>query len=103
LFATVISRVFSQDLTPASGRQDHTTSPSASQRSRQQRQLRPSHPVPNVRDDRETPLVRAGMANDIDLIWVSGEAEYFLKSDWTGQISLIRLNKLSFSRNLAGP
>src|ERR1700704_6108348 len=30
LFATVASRVFSQDLTPASGRQDHTTSPSAS-------------------------------------------------------------------------
>src|SRR3979409_833636 len=28
-FVTVISRVFSQDLTPASRRQDHTTSPSA--------------------------------------------------------------------------
>src|ERR1700682_2357521 len=32
LFVTVISRVFSQDLTPASRRQDHTTSPSASAR-----------------------------------------------------------------------
>ena len=31
-FVTVISRVFSQDLTPASRRQDHTTSPSASAR-----------------------------------------------------------------------
>jgi len=46
----------SANLTPASGRQDHTTSPSASRRSRQQRRLRPPHPVPNVRDDRETPL-----------------------------------------------
>src|SRR6266404_6928753 len=30
LVVTVISRFFSQDLTPASGRQNHTTSPSAS-------------------------------------------------------------------------
>jgi hypothetical protein len=30
LFVTVVSRVFSQDLTPASRRQNHTTSPSAS-------------------------------------------------------------------------
>jgi hypothetical protein len=47
----------SANLTPASGRQDHTTSPSADKRSRQQRRLRPSHPLPYVRDDRETPLV----------------------------------------------
>ena len=44
------------NLTPASGRQDHTTSPSTSTRSRQQRRLHPPHPAPNVRDDRETPL-----------------------------------------------
>ena len=44
------------NLTPASGRQDHTTSPSARVRSRQQRRPRPSHPLPYVRDDRETPL-----------------------------------------------
>jgi hypothetical protein len=43
-------------LTPASGRQDHTTSPSASRRSRQQHRSRPSHPAPNVRDDRDTSL-----------------------------------------------
>jgi hypothetical protein len=40
-----------------SGRQDHTTSPSARQRSRLWRRPRPSHPKPYVRDDRETPLV----------------------------------------------
>ena len=43
-------------LTPALRRQDHTTSPSAAKRSRQQRRLRPPHPLPYVRDDRETPL-----------------------------------------------
>jgi hypothetical protein len=53
-----VMRSIIASLTPASGRQDHTTSPSARVRSRQQRTSRPSHPAPNVRDDRETPLVR---------------------------------------------
>src|ERR1700733_13488894 len=55
--ATIAGEISFTNLTPASGRQDHTTSPSASQHSRQQRRLRPSHPLPYVRDDRETPLV----------------------------------------------
>ena len=38
---------------------------------------RPPHPVPNVRDDRDTPLSRDGMAAAIELIWVRREAEYF--------------------------
>jgi len=29
---------------------------------RQKHQPRPPHPVPNVRDDRDTPLMRDGMA-----------------------------------------
>ena len=64
-----------QNLTPASGRQDHTILPSAAIVSRQhavdrsqvpknspcdpiarQTLPRPPHPVPYVRDDRETPL-----------------------------------------------
>src|SRR5712664_2478745 len=52
-----------QSLAPASGRQDHTTSPSAA--TSFVRALfthltlpRPSHPAPNVRDDREPPLLR---------------------------------------------
>jgi hypothetical protein len=36
----------SANLTPASRRQDHTTSPSASPRSRQKRASRPPHPAP---------------------------------------------------------
>src|SRR5689334_10053127 len=44
-------------LTPASGCQDHTTSPSASALARRARPTRPSHPAANVRDDREAPLM----------------------------------------------
>ncbi|HKC00417.1 MAG TPA: hypothetical protein VKD23_16660 [Terriglobales bacterium] len=55
MFATVISGIASTNLTPASGCQDHTTSPSA---------LMPFvkgtisvHRIPSrVRDDRDTPL-----------------------------------------------
>ena len=44
--ATVASRILPRDLTPASGRQDHTTSPSASKRPRLKHHSRPPHPVP---------------------------------------------------------
>src|SRR6266481_9122269 len=51
-------KISSANLTPASGRQDHTTSPSATRRLRQKHPSRPPHPAPNVRDDREPPLLR---------------------------------------------
>src|SRR5258705_6008113 len=92
----------SANLTPASGRQDHTTSPSAAivsrqravDRSRIQKNPpcdplarktlpRPSHPVPYVRDDRDTPLLWDGMAESINLFLPNGEAEYFCKDGWT--------------------
>src|SRR3954447_22249427 len=44
LFVTVV--LLAQNLTPASRRQDHTTSPSAFSTVRQRRRSRPSHPVP---------------------------------------------------------
>jgi hypothetical protein len=47
-----------KNLTPASGRQDHTTSPSASRPRSSARRSRPPHPALYVRDDRETPLER---------------------------------------------
>src|SRR6266446_645117 len=61
------------DLTPASGRQNHTTWPYASAsfvRLAIARLTlpRPPHPMPNVRDDRETPLCgpgRFGYASDL--------------------------------------
>src|SRR6267142_2007946 len=50
-------------LAPASERQDHTISPSAEALFVRAlcalNALRPSHPVPNVRDDRDTPLLWA--------------------------------------------
>src|SRR5262249_13845917 len=50
--------IISIGLTPASGGQDHTTWPSAPHRTSDDA-LRPLHPVPNTRDDREAPLLRA--------------------------------------------
>ena len=44
-------------LAPASGRQDHTISPSASCRS-SRNMPRPSHAASNTRDDREAPLLK---------------------------------------------
>jgi len=44
---------------------------------------RPPHPVPNVRDDRDTPLSRDGMAGDMEVIWVKREVEYFSRAGWT--------------------
>jgi hypothetical protein len=106
-----------QDLTPASRRQDHTTSPSASapfvlhasrKRSRQSRPAIPTrarrcrvHRIPSrVRDDREPPLLGRDNATNA-VIWVFPEPKCFCREDWTGQISLICLQKLDFWRNCA--
>jgi hypothetical protein len=48
---------------------------------------------PRVRDDRDTPLMWDETAEVIEVIWVRMESEYFCKWDWTGQITLNRLNK----------
>jgi hypothetical protein len=42
------------------------------------------HRIPSrVRDDRETPLYRDGMARNMDLIWVKREGQYFYGRGWT--------------------
>ena len=64
------------NLTPASRRQDHTASPSASV---------PFvigtsgvHRIPpRVRDDRDTPLVGDETVADMEVIWVRWEWKYF--------------------------
>jgi hypothetical protein len=84
-----------KNLTPASGCQDHTSSPSA---------FAPFvkgtisvHCIPSrVRDDRDTPLEWDETAEVLEVIWVKGERIYFCKQDWTTQITLIRFNKLDF-------
>jgi hypothetical protein len=57
--ATVARRPSPANLIPASGDQDHTTSPSASRITRQLMPTRPPHPAPDTRDDREAPLLWA--------------------------------------------
>jgi len=44
------------------------------------------------------PFVWAGMARDMQVIWVRKERKYFFRQDWTTQITLIRFNKTAFSR-----
>jgi hypothetical protein len=46
---------------------------------------RPSHPLPYVRDDRETPLCVGRDAEDEEVIWVKSEPEYFCGWGWTGK------------------
>jgi hypothetical protein len=82
-------------LTPASGRQDHTILPSAAtslvsvlliahgfknppcDHLARKTLPRPPHPVPNVRDDRDTPLLWDGMAKVLNVIWGVWEQKYF--------------------------
>jgi hypothetical protein len=72
-------------LTPASRRQNHTTSPSASHAVRQRHIS--VHCIPSrVRDDRERPWVgRDGAV--MDLIWGKPEEIYFFKWGWTSDPS----------------
>jgi hypothetical protein len=51
-------RIISTHLTSASGSQDHTPSLVRVNLARPARPTRPSHPAANVRDDRDTPLLR---------------------------------------------
>src|SRR3954453_1941283 len=89
-----------RNLTPASRRQDHTTSPSASApfvcalviahgldpalRSRLRADAAASTAsLPNVRDGRETPLSWAGTAQTSPVICPEREGKYFLNRGWT--------------------
>ena len=45
---------------------------------------RPSHSAPNVRDDRDTPLLWARNAHITPVIWPWRKAKYFFKRGWTG-------------------
>jgi hypothetical protein len=84
----------SANLTPASGCQDHTTSPYAATslvRSLLDRSQAEAHPAipsrarrcrvhripPRVRDDRDTPLWWGGIRKVLDLIWGEWEQKYF--------------------------
>jgi hypothetical protein len=89
----------SADLTPASGCQDHTTSPSASAPFVLRAPPRPSHPAPTFVTIAKRPSHGRGMAGLLEVICPTGPANYFLLGDWTTQIKLNRLTKLLFSRS----
>ena len=77
----------SANLTPASGRQDHTTSPSA--RGALVRSVPCVHRIPpRVRDDREPPLGWDGMAGNMELIWDQAQLHGAAARWHDGQISL---------------
>src|SRR3984893_14696509 len=44
---------------------------------------RPSHPAPNVRDDRDTSLLWGETAESVEVICPTGQAKYFLPEGWT--------------------
>src|SRR5258707_37107 len=44
---------------------------------------RPSHPTPNVRDDREAPLLRGQDGAEPTPIWYSDKQKYFSCGGWT--------------------
>jgi len=75
-------------LTPTLGRQNDTTWPYASASFVRLAIAhltlpRPSHPAPNVRDDREAPLLWARDTLDMHLIWVGRKQKYFCKRGLT--------------------
>ena len=68
-----------ENLTPASGRQDHTTSPSARIALSSVAQPASIASQPYVRDDRETPLCVGRDGERYGVIWVEREQKYFCK------------------------
>jgi hypothetical protein len=87
-------------LISASGYQAHTTSPSAFAPFVNAPPKRPSHPAPNVRDDRDTPLFSgAGWRGLLKVICPTTQAKYFRLHDWTVDSALIGFGKSGFWRN----
>ena len=105
--------ITSANLTPASGRQDHTTSPYAAtslvrslliahgpkpalQSRRAQNAAASTAFHPAFRDDHDTPLSWGGMARVLELIWGKWEQKYFsenpksnltaLETAWSGNL-----------------
>ena len=76
-----------KSLTPASGRQDHTTSPSAGKRIRLVccRVHRIPHPTSVTM--RNAPPEGGGMGLDIHLICISEKQKYFWCGGWTANLS----------------
>ena len=97
---TVAGRITSANLTPASRRQDHTTSPSASWA------LSSEAPPASIASNPASVTIAIRPLSGVDgggykLICDFGKPEYFFRWDWAGQITLIRFRKLDFRRKSA--
>ena len=88
---------FLRDLAPASGRQDHTISPSAAMPL--VIDIACVHRIPpRVRDDRDPPLLSRRDDVSNDSFRKKRKQNIFARRDWTTQISLIGQAKLDFWR-----
>jgi hypothetical protein len=78
-----LRNLFLKNLTPASGRQDHTASPSA-RVALVSRNSRVHRIPPRVRDDREPPLSSGETREVKSVICPTAKAKYFCAEVWTG-------------------
>ena len=89
------------NLTPASRRQDHTILPSAS------KALSSEAPLAAIASSPASVTIAIRPSSGVDgggykAICDFGKPEYFFRRDWTDRNSLIRLEKLDFTRKSAG-
>ncbi|MGA7942111.1 MAG: hypothetical protein WCA43_19685, partial [Bradyrhizobium sp.] len=78
------------NLMPASGHQDHTTSPSAYPCIRLMHDKRPSHPRPTFVTMRNAPLGGHGTAGLLKLICPTTQVHIFrMKAGWSNQLEWI--------------
>src|SRR6266851_2918616 len=112
-----LGRRNSANLTPASGRQDHTTSPYATSSLvrvlliahksfdspcdpvARQTLPRPPHPHPASVTIMIRPSGGVGWREFVEMICPTGEAKYFCKGDWTGRNRLNLKENFSSTRN----
>src|SRR3979411_467561 len=83
LFLPPSLALLSASLTPASGCQDHTASPSA-RVTLVSRNVRVHRIPPRVRDDREPPLSSGETGEVKSVICPTAKAKYFCAKGWTG-------------------
>jgi hypothetical protein len=106
LFVTIagaIAEAIVADLTPASGRQDHTASPSAGA-ARSSAALPRVHriPHPTFVTIAKRPSCEAGRRDSVMVICPTGKTENFFDQDWTGRNRLNRFSKFDFAPQVLG-
>jgi hypothetical protein len=83
-----------KNLIPASGHQDHATSPSACECVRRTHSRRPPHPALNVRDDAYAPLIEAGRVEIAGDLASSGSEIFFRPGlDDPNHVEMARRNR----------